>query len=373
MNNSKEKNRISNIDETDKKILLKLEEGKTYQEIADALFISRPTVVNRIMKMRTLGYKIPNSIEIRKSIIKKLILKYLKEKAQQEILDLSQLIKYIINKLNEQGFKISSNNKIRKQIRNQQILIYLEENKTYQEIADFLKIEVSMVYSSINEMKKQGIKIPNNVELRNKQILQYLEEGKTYQEIADALQIGLSTVFRNIKMMKKQGIKIPNNVEIRKEKVNQQIRECLAKHEKPIQIAKKLGITVSAVCIRIKGMEKKYSKEMDISKTIENLITDVFSNNNLNEVYRILMTRLAILKSEGIDNQDIRKIVDIIREIIKEHINNVILEDLKNGIEPKYIAKKHGLTQEAVVRRINAMKAEGLPVSESLSNKELGK
>ena len=195
---------------------------------------------------------------------------------------------------------------------------------------------------------------------KNRLIIKYLGDGLTVTEISDLLHITKQAVSQRIKNMKKKGIEIPIKErkivepKLKKEpdEIDKDIIESIKNGEMHKEIAKKYGVTRSAISTRVSRMKdmgikvpepsrirKKEPDQIDLK--IIKLMNEGSNQTEIAEVFNVnhtaILKRINKMKEMGIEIPDYKSIRK--QKINKQkYIEELLrLKDTKNA-SPEQIA-----------------------------------
>ena len=303
-------------DETDNLILAKLESGKNQVQTAKDLGVTVGAVSSRIRRMRERGVVLP--------------------------------VKQQKAKKNPNDPQKETANSTQKDEINQIILKQLLDGKSRAQIARELGFSPSTITSRINKMRELGIEVPGSVVKQplkmadneiNNAILEMAMAHKTQDEIALSLGLSQSTVSKRIRTMRISGSNIPSgyinkrNVD-RDKYVLKRLEECATQK----QIAEELNVTSQSVSLRIRNMRDRGILIPESKRR---------SKGNL------------VVKT---DKKTEDKFLDSPSETQGYDINELILLKLKQNKTREDVAKELGLSLRQVMRRIEAMKKQGTTI-----------
>ena len=200
-------------------------EGKSNQEIAKELGINKEAVARDICILRKKGKiskerrnnRIKKDPEVtkRREKVKQLVSE---GKSNQEIAEELEVSKEVVAGdiyiLKKEG-KISKERRKKDQEvtkRREQVMELANEGKSNQEIAEELGVNKGVIVTDITILRKER-KIPKNQERkkapevikRREQVMELVNEGKNNQEIAEELGIKKETVARDIYILREEG------------------------------------------------------------------------------------------------------------------------------------------------------------------------
>lgn len=202
--------------------------------------------------------------------IDNIILKRLNErKSQREIArELNKSDSFIsirIKKMKNNGIEIP---KLKSKKLDDKILQGLAQGKTVDEIANELEFTKEYILYRIRRMNN-----PDNVRTEtkkrseeiNKIILEELAKGETLREVSEKTGKSITNISKRINKMKEQGIEVIRFKRHKKrenDEKDEEIWKRLEAGEKPINIAKDLGLSRQRVSQRLKQMEKRENQKL---------------------------------------------------------------------------------------------------------------
>ena len=302
-----------------------------------------------------------------------------KEEISEELCVQPYIISKRINEMKKQGVKIPKIKKLPKKDNDENdtvILELLKNGMNQKAIANTLGVSTYNISNRIKKMKNMGKTIPvpkrkktKNDEKDNK-ILELLSNGLAKKEIAKLLGVTPETISNRINGMKKRGIHIPEGI---LDKTDKKILELLNQNYKQSEIAKKLNISRTKVIFRIQRMKKRGVTITKKNDKTDNKILELLSQDFcIYEIAESLGISSKVI-SRRLTNMEKRgvKIPEIKdrREKNNEKKDSEILKLLSQNVSHKKIAEKLGVTQVTISRRIKAMKERGIEIPQKSSKK----
>ena len=402
-------NKKNQNDETDKKIIIGLAEGKTQTEIAIELNITPQRVSQRIKKMKEKGIEIPYIRERKErkdkntnkkendEIDNKILECFAEGKTQKRIskeLGLSEwAISRRIRKMRERGVKIYKNTI--KEIPDEEIYSLREEGLTYSRITNFfknkgLKVSEAEIRKRCKKIyKEKGKEEPVmdkhvKIEISDEEIFNLREQGLTYKEITEILnkkgiKVSCSSIGKRCKKIyQEKGKQEPaikrkskkSEIEISNEEIYG-LREQRYTYQEISNYFKNKGINISAktiqkICKKTyqeKGQEEPVlgvkARKIKISdEEIYNLREQGLSYNEIKEYYEykgieVSYSTIAarckkIYEEKGKQDPNVKK--------------RTRKEEIKIPDEELYNLREQGLTYKEIAKIFNK---KGIKVSYS--------
>ena len=289
------KNKKTENDEKDNKILELLENGLNQTEIGNQLGVSSTAIWLRIQNMKKRGVKIPKITKRRKTEndekdnkILELLGKGLSQAETGRQLGVSaDVISKRIKKMRERGIKIPETTKRRKTEsyeKDNKILELLENGLNQTEIAGELGVSVDAISKRIKKMRERGVIIPPKIKRRktesyekDNKILELLEKGLTRAEIGNQLGLSKISIKKRIKNMREQGIEIPKRIKAKTDN-NKEVKNNIVaefKEEKTeLKIAKEivnLMNTKKASAEQVRVMAEIYGVDAEVEELLQSL------------------------------------------------------------------------------------------------------
>ena len=395
------------------KVRYLVSEGKSNQEIAEELGVNKGVIVRDIVilrkegkiskERRSQGRKKDHKVIERREKVRHLVSK---GKSNQEIAEELGISK---ERVENDIFILRKKGKISKERRNygikkdsevtkrrEQVMELAKEGKSNQEIAKELGINKEAVARDICILRKKGkiskerrnnrIKKDPEVTKRREKVKQLVSEGKSNQEIAEELEVSKEVVAGDIYILKKEG-KISKERRKKDQEVTkrrEQVMELANEGKSNQEIAEELEVSKEVVAGDICTLRKegKISKERrsqgrkkdpKVTERREQVIQLVVSEGKSNQEIAeelgvnkgVIVTDITILRKERKipKNQERKKAPEVIKR------REQVMELVNEGKNNQEIAEELGIKKETVARDIYILREEG-KISKERQSKE---
>ena len=261
---------------TDEQIIECFKRGLNQNETAEELGVSDKTISYKVKDMRRRGINIPKIrlMKIDYEILEGLRNHEKKYKIAERLGITNTTLSARIKRMRELGVEIpGKDSKMEKGKELDEIDIYILEllgrGKNKSECAKEIKKSPSVVTHRMDKMEKNGIKIPDYMEIRRRnkeldeldqKILKLIEEKQATQaQIAEELGLPRSTIMYHVLKLKNMGIDksaLRRKIQKHFDTYDNEILLELNKGSSRETVAEKLGIKKSVVDYRIKVMEE---------------------------------------------------------------------------------------------------------------------
>ena len=275
---------------------------------------------------------------------------------------------------------------ISEEIRNKIIKLYcntVKRTKTiYKEVAPNGEITYEDMYSIIEECNEKSNNKLKRIEREcsEDEVLELLENGLNKKEIAAKLEVRLTTISLIIQNMIERGVEIPKNKKTENDEKDNKILELLENGLNQTEIGNQLGVSSTAIWLRIQNMKKRGVKIPKITKRRKTENDE--KDNKILELLENGLNQTEIAGELGVSVDAISKRIKKMRErgvIIPPKIkrrktesyekDNKILELLEKGLTRAEIGNQLGLSKISIKKRIKNMREQGIEIPKRIKAK----